>query len=75
MGADAPLDIRPESHRRSSDHAGPQIDVLELQRSARIPKGPRHPTAEPKDFNYGSIEEVIGSTVTDRKNGADWQRN
>ncbi|MBI2810731.1 MAG: trypsin-like peptidase domain-containing protein [Candidatus Melainabacteria bacterium] len=68
MGADAPLDIRSETQRRSSDHVGSHIDVLELQKSARIPKGPRHPAAEPKDFNYGSIEELIGSTVTDRKN-------
>ena len=68
MGTDAPLDIRPEAHRRSSDHAEPNIDVIELHKSARIQKGPRHPAAEPKDFNYGSIEEVIGSTVTDRKN-------
>lgn len=68
MGSDAPLDIRPEIQRRGTDHSGTHIDVLEMQKSARITKGPRHPVAEPKDFNYGSIEEVIGSTVTDRKN-------
>lgn len=68
MASDAPLDIRPEIQRRGTDHTAPPIDVLEMQKAERITKGPRHPVAEPKDFNYGSIEDVIGSTVTDRKN-------
>ncbi len=68
MGADAPLDIRPEIQRRGTDHTAPAIDALELQKSERLTKGPRRPVAEPKDFTYGSIEDLIGSTVTDRKN-------
>lgn len=68
MGADAPLDIRPEIHRRGTVQSGPNFDVLETQKQLRAEKGPRRPVSEPKDFTYGSIEDLIGPPITDRKN-------
>ncbi|MBS1954167.1 MAG: trypsin-like peptidase domain-containing protein [Cyanobacteria bacterium SZAS-4] len=68
MGADAPLDIRPEIQRHGANQTGPNVDVLEMHKSARITKGPRHPVAEPKDLSYGSIEDLISPPITDRKN-------
>jgi len=73
MGSNAPLEIRPEVQRHHTD-AGrhvPNIDVIELQKGAHdrpIKKGPRHPSSEPTELHYGSINDLLGTKVTDRDN-------
>jgi S1-C subfamily serine protease len=76
VGSNAPLDIRPEAQRPQDavhhpPHHEPHIDVIELHRTAHDrPKGSPKSSSEPKDFNYGSIDEVVQKNVTDRRNHA-----